>query len=60
MYVKLYKWTNELKAIIKLHDNDFLVQIKQKITILPQIKRISIWLVESKFKLFMIERTLLE
>ena len=36
MYVKLYKWTNELKAIIKLHDNDFLVQIKQKITILPQ------------------------
>ena len=50
MYVKLYKWTNELKAIIKLHDNDFLVQIKQKITILPQIKRISIRLVESKFK----------
>ena len=36
MYVKLYKWTNELKAIIKLHDNYFLVQIKQKITILPQ------------------------
>ena len=52
MYVKLYKWTNELKAIIKLHDNDFLVQIKQKITILPQIKQISIRFVEDKFKQF--------